>query len=119
MDCPIVVHFLGGALGGEVRVMSKHDMFANTIRIPVILPLQGAMVSYRPDDLSFPPSFSPQYTYDEYRIERTIRENEYEARWVRPKDCSAELACIKAKLADAEEALDALKKLRKWFQKHG
>jgi|SRR6266576_6180744 len=120
MDAPMVVHFKGGSLGGEVRVMNKYDFVGGRLRIPVYVPQSGQMVSYPRYNDSFgcPPVI--QYECDEYQIDRTIRPDEFEARWIRPKDRSAEVvrltdevAVLKAKLASADDLIAGLKKVKK------
>ncbi len=115
----MVVHFKGGSLGGEVRVLDKFEMYNGCIRVPVSLTPPGAVIGYRPSDLmSVPPAIN--YSYDEYRMERQIRAEEYEFRWVRPKDLSreleqarGELRLVEAKLASADDLIAGLKKVKK------
>ena len=124
MDCPMVVHFKGGSLGGEVRVMNKHDFVGGRLRIPVYVPQSGQTVSYPRynDGFGYPPVI--QYECDEYQIDRTIRPDEFEARWIRPKDRSAEVVKLtdenkrlQTMLTEALDALEAVKKLKKFFKK--
>jgi hypothetical protein len=110
---PLVVHFKGGSLGGETHVREKFELCGNRLRVPVYVP--GRIVAGPVGAFSTPPTL--QYDYDEYCVERYLNVNEVEMRWIRPPDVSAELALTKTKLADAEEVIDSLKRLKKALNK--
>lgn len=115
----MVVHFKGGTLGGEVRVMPKTEFYGGKIRVPVT---PTTRLRENPTPWGYP---LIGYDVDEYHVERQIRPDEVEARWIRPKadenkvrSLENEVSLLKAKLACAEDAMDSLKKLRKYFRKH-